>query len=110
MDLAAQTAVWPHMECLIEHIQLRIALLMQVVVALHIYLTGCAQRHASAGALHAQIAHFADLHQVEVHVGRGIYEVLLSCPVYYLYRDRIFHGCKYKTRILSDEMIFRILE
>jgi hypothetical protein len=35
--------------------------------------------------------------------------VLLSCSVYYLYRDRIFHGCKYKTRILSDGMIFRIL-
>ena len=28
MYLAAQTAVWPHMECLIEHIQLCIALLM----------------------------------------------------------------------------------
>lgn len=101
MYLAPQTAVWPHMKCLIEHIQFSIALLMQLMIALHIYLTGCTQRHAPAGAFYSQIAHFADLHQVQIHIGRSIYEVLLSCPIYYLYRNRIFHGCKYRLRFMG---------
>ena len=39
-DLTAQTAIRLYVECLIEHVQFGVLLLMEMVIALHIYLTG----------------------------------------------------------------------
>ena len=58
---------------------------MELVVALHIYLTGGAEGHTAAGAFDPEVIHTAYLHHIEVHVGRGIEDVLLPCPVYHFY-------------------------
>ena len=71
------------MECLIEHVEFGFALLVEVVVTLHIYLTGGAERHTAAGALDAEVIHPAYLHEVEVHVGGSINDVGCTLPIYY---------------------------
>ena len=70
---------------------------MELMAALHIDLTGGAERHTAAGAFDTELIHPAYLHHIEVHVGGGLDGVCFALTVYDGDGDDVFHRGKYRS-------------